>query len=1149
MNTNAAGHKAALFGLVTLLGILFIGAGIDGKRVVKNVDSKPRLGKTAARDCYLMNINNLILPIMSDGATPDGSIACEGLSEMGYQSRATTVCFAGGFFLSGYSGSTMWANAVASASRVKDFLPGSATLGNSGAGIYILDKNDPAFGDSWQEWKSAVALGADFYDGDGDGIYNPVDKNGNGMHDPDEDAPDILGDVTAWFVINDAVESNRRRWSAVSPQGIDVQRTVFGFRSAGAIGNMLFHRFRIINRGTVANVMDSVFFAVWADPDVGEYTDDLVGSDTTRNAGYTWNDGPDNVFGAEAPTFMVSFFQGPIVPTGNSSDMAFNVRGQLLGIDTVLGATNLGLSSFVNYVQSDPQRGDPANHLEARNYITGHLKDGTNLDPCNDPYGSVFVQPCTEVNPRFWYSGDPPSQYGWLYTTADDMRQMQNIGPFRLEKDVPVDVVVAYVVGRGTSAANSVEVARSVATLSKRVYDGNFEGAPAPPSVRPIVRTTDNTIELIWDTEDQFSFNAQSSVFDYDLRFEGYEVTMYNRNSTAQTEGGRENAKVIARFDKANRFGDILVENPSTGERTIILKKGVQLDTTTYSTPGIGRVKVVIDTDPFTGGPIIKGKPYFLSVTGTAINVRAVVAVDSPRTDAYYLSGGATVQFTQNAASIINSAGGGIRPGMDFNAPWLLQGTPQQISGKSEGVITYEEIDKSALTGNEYEISFFRDSSSTLYKMFWRLRNVTTNAILKDSVADNYRPAEGATPAYTFPVVDGFMARVAGVDPRIRTTSYGPAGNRWYTTFHPDDATGVFYLGNDVTQTGVPTEPPFSTPNRLAKVEKMRRVVIQFGPTQKAYRYVKTATVGQNYIYAAGMPTSGGLDTTQNFRVGYIDVPFRAFISDFRTGERYQVNCAFLETVTSPSRPNGVWDPGTNIGGGTGVGSKEYILIFDTPYSPDTLLQYTGGAPSQPTRWANVITGWDTSGVAELTTAQKLVARDRFLGAIYAVGMQRSSATAFYTPGDSLVIPISYPFSTADAYRFKTNIGGRNLTTADKKSLFSKVNVFPNPLMAYNPGSSYLGRRPDEPYMTFSNLPERVTIKIYTLAGVLLRTLTEVDKWGGPNSPFLEWDLQNDAGLRVASGMYLAIVSAPDLGEEKVLKLAVIMPQKQIQRY
>jgi len=47
--------------------------------------------------------------------------------------------------------------------------------------IYIVNSSDKQFGIRWQQWKDAVELGADFYDGDRDGIYNPVDKNWNGI--------------------------------------------------------------------------------------------------------------------------------------------------------------------------------------------------------------------------------------------------------------------------------------------------------------------------------------------------------------------------------------------------------------------------------------------------------------------------------------------------------------------------------------------------------------------------------------------------------------------------------------------------------------------------------------------------------------------------------------------------------------------------------------------------------------------------------------------------------------------------------------------------------------------------------------------------------------------------------------------------------
>jgi len=43
-------------------------------------------------------------------------------------------------------------------------------------------------------------------------------------------------------------------------------------------------------------------------------------------------------------------------------------------------------------------------------------------------------------------------------------------------------------------------------------------------------------------------------------------------------------------------------------------------------------------------------------------------------------------------------------------------------------------------------------------------------------------------------------------------------------------------------------------------------------------------------------------------------------------------------------------------------------------------------------------------------------------------------------------------------------------------------------------------------------------------------------------SPYMKWDLKNEYGRRVGSGMYLAIVSNLRLGE-KVLKFAIIQPK------
>ncbi len=168
---------------------------------------------------------------------------------------------------------------------------------------------------------------------------------------------------------------------------------------------------------------------------------------------------------------------------------------------------------------------------------------------------------------------------------------------------------------------------------------------------------------------------------------------------------------------------------------------------------------------------------------------------------------------------------------------------------------------------------------------------------------------------------------------------------------------------------------------------------------------------------------------------------------------------------------------------------------------------------------------------------------------MYVISLNALTATSQWQNGDVFKVPVgTYPYTNADKFTFSTKAGGA-LTTAEQKDLFDKVNVYPNPLFAFNPQTSYVsGSNPDDPFVTFSNLPEVVTVKIFTVSGVLVRTLTQADKTDGVASPFLRWNLQNENRLRVASGMYLAIVSSPEFGE-KILKFGVVLPQKQLQRY
>ncbi|MCH8032926.1 MAG: T9SS type A sorting domain-containing protein, partial [Bacteroidetes bacterium] len=348
---------------------------------------------------------------------------------------------------------------------------------------------DTPFGIRWQQWKDAVELGADFYDGDKDGVYNPVDKNQNQIWDPNEDMPDLLGDQTAWCVYNDGV-TDRIRFTDVEPQGIEIQQTLFA-SSLPELENVIFIRYRIINRGTVSEILDSVYFALWSDPDLGVFSDDLVGSDTTLSSAFCYNENGDQFYGENPPAFFTTLLQGPVKPSSNPNDLGYDRKGPQIGSEEFPGYENQSITSFIHYRSSDPLLGDPNDEIQARYYMLGLNKAGNHMNPCDDPWGRVLGGvDCGEVNPLFRYSGDPVEEIGWLMNLNADQRCMISTGPFELEKDKPVTIIGAYVLGRGTDALNSISVARGNVRRAIEEYNNNFSSLAYDPG-DPIFPVTD----------------------------------------------------------------------------------------------------------------------------------------------------------------------------------------------------------------------------------------------------------------------------------------------------------------------------------------------------------------------------------------------------------------------------------------------------------------------------------------------------------------------------------------------------------------------------------------------------------------------------------------------------------------------------------
>jgi hypothetical protein len=93
------------------------------------------------------------------------------------------------------------------------------------------------------------------------------------------------------------------------------------------------------------------------------------------------------------------------------------------------------------------------------------------------------------------------------------------------------------------------------------------------------------------------------------------------------------------------------------------------------------------------------------------------------------------------------------------------------------------------------------------------------------------------------------------------------------------------------------------------------------------------------------------------------------------------------------------------------------------------------------------------------------------------------------------------------------------------------INVVPNPYYAFSGyETSQLDNR-----VKFTNLPVKCTIQIYTVSGTLVRKMTK----DSPQTS-LDWDLKNQAGIPIASGLYIIYVDVKDADGnhvgEKILK-------------
>lgn len=136
--------------------------------------------------------------------------------------------------------------------------------------------------------------------------------------------------------------------------------------------------------------------------------------------------------------------------------------------------------------------------------------------------------------------------------------------------------------------------------------------------------------------------------------------------------------------------------------------------------------------------------------------------------------------------------------------------------------------------------------------------------------------------------------------------------------------------------------------------------------------------------------------------------------------------------------------------------------------------------------------------------------------------------------GDIFQIKTQKPFEKGDQFVFETSKAEVNNDIVKDK--LNNIYVVPNPYVAYSisedPGRTLTKRGDRE--LQFRNLPQRCTIRIYTITGELVDTIEKDD-----NTSMASWELLSSEGMRIAYGVYLFHVDVPGVGE-KIGRFAVI---------
>lgn len=553
--------------------------------------------------------------------------------------------------------------------------------------------------------KNQGRLLAPYVDVNSDGIYDP-NSGDYPSYDVDNKAEKdnlgfcktkLFGDYTLFWVFNDNGGIHTETQGV--PIGVEVRAQAFSFKTNDEINNMTFYSYEVHNRSSFQ--LNSTYFTIWNDADLGYYLDDYVGCDVKRGLGYIYNADPfdETASGVNGyldfpPSLGCDFFKGPLADYDPITGKGDGIDNDQDGKIDEIGET-IQMSRFTYYNNNigafPPQTTNPDIAIHYYNYMTGKWKDGSFFTSGGNAYGGTL--PAT-----FVYDGNPVTGTGWTEKGSGnlpgDRRFLQSAGPFTLKPGAVNEITFGMPWAQSPSKGGniqSLDLLFSADDKAQALFDNCFKLLDGPEAPMMTIQELNNELIFYLTNEkgksnnyklfnndyaeedisiisDPTSSNPKLAKPDKFYRFEGYIVYQVKSDNVSSTDlADRTKAIPVFQCDLANGKGRLVnyeADNTIGGFVPKIKVEGADKGiSTTFK----------ITEDAFStleNRKLVNNKTYFFVAVAYAYNEYLTYAPDVPPS------------VSQSANSL-----GQKRPYLEGRKIKRAAGTPHIVDTEKDGTL------------------------------------------------------------------------------------------------------------------------------------------------------------------------------------------------------------------------------------------------------------------------------------------------------------------------------------------------------------------------------------------------------------------------------------------------------------------------------